>query len=200
MTKIIDVTVKRVVECSREVAWWNYWDHEHLDVVHKGYKSSDILYEKKNVIFREDYIQLPIFSFIKVKTPVFMVQENENKLYVYAIQFGITSKTTIKINEINEEKCEIEMNYKFLLKGIQKILGPILKKMIYKWNYQVWIEDLPLKIRRQKIVKLNFKDFKGLPDDIEERSYNGKIKFSLPIPRLKNSKRDQNPLNNRFDL
>ena len=38
---ILEVEISKTVNCSREIAKWNYWDHEHLDVVHGGYKSED---------------------------------------------------------------------------------------------------------------------------------------------------------------
>ena len=31
--------------------------------------------------------------------------------------------------------------------------------MVPKWNEKVWKEDYPIKIRRQKVIDLNFKDF-----------------------------------------
>ena len=37
---------KKKIACSKDVALWNYWDYEHLDNVHGGYKKSDILYDK----------------------------------------------------------------------------------------------------------------------------------------------------------
>ena len=50
------------------------------------------------------------------------------------------------------------------------------------------------KIRRQKILDMNFKDFVGLPEKITDRTNNSKKEFKLPIPRPKNSTRDQHPL------
>ena len=102
--KIVEVNVKREINISREVIWWNYWDHEHLEVVHKGYNTSDILYENKNVMFRTDLISVPIFSFIKFQTPVFMSLEDEETLYVYGIHFGsIISRTIIKVRKLEKE-------------------------------------------------------------------------------------------------
>jgi hypothetical protein len=196
--KIVEVNIKREINISKEVILWNYWDHEHLDVVHGGYNSSDILYEKKNVLLRLDLISVPIFSFIKFQTPVFMCQEDEETLYVYGIHFGsIVSRTIIKVRKIEKEKSEIDINYKFCLKGWYLFLLPILKKLIYKWNQQTWIEDLPLKERRQKVLKLNFRDFRGLPDNVDERVYDGELEFKIPVPRQKTSSKDQHPLNNK---
>ena len=40
-TDILEVEILKKINCSKEVALWTYWDHEHLDVVHSGYKQSD---------------------------------------------------------------------------------------------------------------------------------------------------------------
>ena len=196
---ILEVELLKKIDCSKEVALWNYWDHEHLDIVHDSYKESDILYDEKNFMFRVDKIKLPIISFLKITTPIFMVQQNENTLITHAVQLGVISKTTIIIKELTKSSCEITMNYKFYLDGWRKILKPFLKIMIPKWNERVWLEDYPIKIRRQKILDMNFQDFKGLPNDINSRELNNtQYKFKLPIPRPKNSTRDRHPLSIRY--
>ena len=72
--------------------------------------------------------------------------------------------------------------------------------MIPKWNEKVWLEDLPVKLRRQKVLEMNFKDFKGLPKKISQRlrSEDDNISFKLPIPRPLNSSRDLHPLSIKF--
>ena len=70
-----------------------------------------------------------------------------------------------------------------------------LKILIPKWNEKIWIEDYSVKIRRQKILNLNFKDFTGLPTDKNLRKCeNQNYIFKLPVPRPKNSSRDLHPL------
>ena len=193
---ILEVEIKKEINCSKEVAKWNYWDHEHLDVVHSGYTESDIMYDKKNFLFRVDKIKIPYTPF-KFQTPIFMVQHNDNVLYTYAVQFGIISKTQITINSLSNTRCEIIMNYKFFLDGWKKIFKPILKILIPKWNEKVWIEDYDIKLRRQKVIDMNFKDFKGLPDDINKRIRDSKYELKLPIPRFKDSARDRHPLSEK---
>ena len=193
---ILEIEIQKEINCSKQVALWNYWDHEHLDEVHDGYKKSNILYDKKNFMFRIDEIKVPLIPLITFSTPIFMVQDNENDLVVYAIQMGVLSKTVITINEITERKCKIKMNYKFYLNGWRMLLKPILKILIPKWNQKVWDEDYSIKIRRQKMLDMNFRDFVGLPKNIEERFFKNikQDKFELPIPRPKNSSRDLHPL------
>ena len=195
MTKdILEINIKKNIKCSKEVALWNYWDHEHLDVVHGGYTKSDILYDRENYMFRTDLIKIPFFPFMKFTTPIFMVQHDNDTLLVFATQIGVLSKTTITIKSLENTKCEITMNYKFYLNGWRGLLRPLLKKLIPIWNEKVWKEDYPVKIRRQKILDMNFKDFVGLPEKITDRTNNSKKEFKLPIPRPKNSTRDQHPL------
>ena len=197
MNNLIDLTFEKTVKCTSNVAKWNYWDHDHLDNVHDGYRKSDILYEKDNVMFRIDQIKIPLIPFLKIKTPVLMIQHDKDTLLVYSIQFGIESKTTIKIEEIKINETKITMNYKFYLPGIKILLKPILKKLIPKWNEKVWTEDLPLKLRRQKILGYNFKDFQGLPEKISDRFNKETFQVKLPIKRTKNSLRDRHPLRHK---
>jgi hypothetical protein len=141
-----------------------------------------------------DLIKIPFVPLIKFTTPIFMVQHDNDTLLVFATQFGVLSKTTITIKSLENTKCEITMNYKFYLNGWRGLLRPLLKKLIPIWNKKVWREDYPIKIRRQKILDMNFKDFVGLPEKIIDRINNSKKEFKLPIPRPKNSTRDQHPL------
>ena len=197
MNKVLEMEFHRELDVSRSVAFWNYWDHEHLDVVHDGYRKSDILYEKNNVMLRIDDVNIPIpfLPFITLRTLIFMVQEDENTLYTYAVQMGIVSKTTIKIEETKKDYCHFTMNYKFELNGWRAILRPLLKKLIPIWNERVWDEDLPLKIRRQKVLRNNFKDFYGLPKKMQDREYHELIEdIKLPIKRPRKSSRDNHPM------
>ena len=105
---ILEIEVQKEIKCSKQVALWNYWDHEHLDIVHDGYKKSNILYDKKNFMFRLDEIKIPLVPLITFSTPIFMVQDNENDLVVYAIQMGVLSKTVITINEISDRNVRLK--------------------------------------------------------------------------------------------
>jgi len=195
MNHLLEVNIIKKIKCSKAVAFWNYWDHEHLDQVHSGYKTSDIMYDKNNFLFRIDQVRLPIFSFIVIKTPIFMVQHDESTLFTFAIQFGCESKTTIKMKEIDKNITEIKMNYKFYLEGWRIVMKPFLRVLIKKWNEKIWLEDLPVKLRRQKVLEMNFKDFHGLPDQLSDRE-NGVIQdLKLPIPRALKSSRDKHIFN-----
>ncbi len=191
---ILEIEINKEIECSAEVAKWNYWDHEHLDVIHGGYEEVDILYDSNNFAFGISTLKIPVIPFLTAKSPLFLVQHDENTQFTFASQFGVLSKTTIKIYPESEKSCKITMNYKFYLNGWRAILRPLLKRLIPIWNEKVWQEDLPVKLRRQKVIDMGFKDFWGLPNKVEERKTTKTFKLNLPIPRPKNSTRDRHPL------
>ena len=184
--EILEIEITKQVNCCKNVAFWNYWDQEHLEVVHKGYQNVQILYETDQCMFSARNIKIPLIG-LWVTASILMVQKDENTLVSYATQLGVLSKTTVKIKDQSKDSCEIVMHYKFYLNSWQKLLKPLLKILIPKWNEKVWIEDLPIKLRRQKVLRYNFKDFIGLPKKIEDRKYEGEIKLSIPIPRPKKS-------------
>ena len=108
---ILEVEISKEVNCSREVAKWNYWDHEHLDVVHGGYKSVDTLYDADNFCFIYSRVRIPVIPFLSAMTPLFLVQHDEFTQFTYAIQFGVVSRTTIKIEEITKDSCKFFFDF-----------------------------------------------------------------------------------------
>ena len=61
--KILEHEIIRELDASREVVFWNYWDHEHLYVVHRNYTSANVVYDNNRVaLFLLDY-KLPVFNF-----------------------------------------------------------------------------------------------------------------------------------------
>ena len=193
---IVELEIKKEINCSKEVAQWNYWDCEHVDVVHSGYNSSHILYDKNNYMFGIHGVKIPLLPFISTTTPIFMVQHDEDIQYSFTILFGVVSKTTITIKSLDRAKCSITMNYQFYCNGWRKIFKPFIKYLMPIWNERVWQEDFNIKIRRQKMLDMNFKDFVGLPKEQKERELNNhkERKLILPVPRPKNSSRDRHPL------
>lgn len=195
---ILEIEIHKRIDCSAEVAKWNYWDHEHLDVVHGGYKSVDILYDQNNFAFGYFTIKIPVIPILYTKSPIFQVQHDDQTQYVFAFQLGVLSKTTIVIKPTSQKSCKISMNYKFYLNGWRRLLKPILKKLIPIWNKKVWIEDYNVKLRRQKVLEMGFKDFRGLPDPEIRENESSIKKTILPIPRPRNSSRDQHPLSKNY--
>ena len=186
--KILDITFKRKVNCSANVCKWNHWDHDHIHYTHKGiYKVAQIFYEDDRVTLFYHKIKIPLIPFFSIGTIDFSSLKDKNTVLTYGFQFGIPSLSTTKYNEISKNKCLVETNYKFQFTGLQILFYPLIKFLIPKWNKRTWNEDLPLKLRRQKVKKMNFKDFKGLPKKLKDRKFSLEKEFRLPIKRLRKS-------------
>tara|TARA_B100001123_G_C15237843_1_gene997897 strand:+ start:706 stop:1326 length:621 start_codon:yes stop_codon:yes gene_type:complete len=186
--KILSSTFKRKVNCSASVCLWNHWDGDHINYTHKGiYSESEIFYEDDRVILFFHSLKVPLIPFLKISTVDMTVLKDKNTVCTYGFQFGIPSLSTAKYKDIAKDKCLVEVNYKFKFSGLKILLYPLIKYLIPKWNERTWKEDLPLKLRRQKVKRMNFKDYRGLPNKIKDRKFSGQIDFKLPISRLRKS-------------
>ena len=197
--KILDVTFKRKVNCSANVCLWNHWDQDHINYVHKGfYNETEIFYEDDRVILTYHRLKIPLIPFFNINTIDMQTLIDKNTVCTYGFQFGIPSLSTAIYKDIGKDKCSVSVNYKFKFLGLQILLYPLIKFLIRRWNDRTWYEDLPLKLRRQRVKRMNFKDFKGLPDKMKDRKFSGPIDFKLPISRLKkvDSKLKKHPFYN----
>jgi len=184
--KILSRTFKRRVNSSLNVCLWNHWDCDHINYVHKGfYTESEIFYEDDRFVLIFHSLKVPLIPFLKINTIDVTVLKDKNTVCTYGFQFGIPSLSTAKYKEIAKDKCLVEVNYKFKFTGLNILFYPLIKYLIPRWNERTWNEDLFLKLRRQKVIRMNFKDFRGLPKKIKERKFLGPIDFKLPITRLK---------------
>ena len=132
-------------------------------------------------------MRIPFIPFLNITTLDMTALKHRNTVVTYGFQFGIPSLSTSTYKDITKDKCLVEVNYKFKFTGLQILLYPLIKFLIAKWNKRTWLEDLPIKLRRHKLQRMNFKDFKGLPGKIKNRKFSGPIDFKLPIKRLQRS-------------
>lgn len=185
--KVVEHNFTREVDASAAAVWWNYWDHEHLVVVHKSYTDAKILYEDQRMATLLLTYKLPIFSWIKSQSLNIMIKKDKGTIRaINTGLLGVPVVTTIKVNEDRRDHCIIKINYRFFLLGWKQILEPFLNIMIPSWNEQVWQEDLPLKLRRSKMLRLGFRDFYGLPVKIKDRRFEDEIKFiRIPLSKLR---------------
>ncbi len=177
----------REVDAAAAAVWWNYWDHEHLIVVHKGYTDAKILYENDKMGALLLTYKLPIFSWMKSQSLNIIIKHTDEVIKAINVGiFGIPIVTTVTVKEDREDHCILDISHKFFLMGWKQILKPMLVIMAPRWNERVWQEDLPLKVRRTKVMRLGFKDFYGLPTDMAERHREGKLEFvRIPLSKLR---------------
>lgn len=185
--RIVDRTFRREVNAGRAAVLWNYWDHEHLVVVHKNYTDAQIIYENDFMAALLLTYRLPVFSMLKSHSLNVMVQHGPNVLKAVNIGvFGVPVVTTITIVEDVLDHCVLTINYRFFLLGWKTLLAPAIELLVPRWNERVWKEDLPLKERRQKVLRLGFRDFYGLPERPADRVFDGGLEFTkLPLSRLR---------------
>jgi len=156
--------IERNVPVSTSVVQWNYVDGEHLSVVHSGYSNVSVLYEDGSNSLTRANLSVPVLRFIKLPSTIFVSFPSENTQVTYAHQMFIWSKTTISLRKITERETSVKTIHEFDLTGWRSILYFPLRVLIPRWNQTVWEEDLPVKLRRQQMIDLGFRDFVGLPE------------------------------------
>ena len=192
---LLIVECEQQINVSKEVIQWNYLDGEHLEVVHQGYKNVKVLLEDGQFSLMTTKLKAPLIPALYLESSVIVSMIDPNTQVTFAKILGTWSKTTIRTVEVSPDACKISMRYEYYLNGWRKLLRPILKRNIAKWNQAVWDEDLPLKLRRQAVLDWGFQDFKGLPRDFEERSLNRfQSELSMPQLRPRNSPIGDHPL------
>jgi hypothetical protein len=184
--KIVRREVVRELDVSAAVGWWNHWDHEHSMVVHgESWLDGHMLYEDEKTAMAFVTIRVPVFSFLRSTAMNVNLKYDADTMYTLHLGlFGIPSITKIAIREDRSDHIVHRTTYTFFLRGWRRLLAPVLPAMIRRWNERVWREDLPLKLRRQKMLRHGFRDFVGLPDRIADRRYDGPLGCTLPVPRL----------------
>jgi hypothetical protein len=194
--RIVEREFVQEIDVAAAVVIWNYFDHEHLTVVHRGYTDAQVLYEKGDTTLLLVTLRVPLFRFLKSHSLSTMVvqERTDTKMRFFDFNmglFGIPSINRFDIEEIAPDRTRIVTRYKFILRSWRMLLAPLLYRMMERWNRQVWLEDLPLKLRRHKVLRHGFQDFVGMPEKLEERKREGELRTSLPVARPRESELHQ---------
>ncbi len=188
---ILSKTFVRRTGFPAAVVLWNIFDQEHVEVLHGSYIEARVMHEDEKHVLQRIRYRLPFFPFIKHSSMSLMTMTGEWSLNDYQlVLFGIPSLASYEIEPHGEEDSTITATYRVVLRGWQKMLAPILRRMMAVWQEKVWEEDLPLKERRTMVLKWGFQDFVGLKEKVEDRVHSGKWECKLPIPRPKESPMD----------
>ena len=113
MVKVIEIDCYNEADCSAAVGIWNYWDHEHVTVVHNGFKEATILYEDDSVVITRMAMRIPILSFLSTSSLITMYREDDNTLIVCNVMVGLPVVSTIRVTEDRKDRSKYHMNYKF---------------------------------------------------------------------------------------
>ncbi len=186
---------EKEMDCSKEVVIWNYFDHEHVVGTHyKYYDKFNIVAEKDDWTLVERFYKLPIIG-LKTSSYGFMYLENPN--LIRSIQFGkigLVLDQTIHLTDLGPDRCLVATEYRLKAPFFFKLAAPLWKKITDRWFINTWDEDAPMRLRRQKVWNLGFRDFVGIdyvnqkkpqPEGIpSKRPY----PVQLPVPKTKGRK------------
>ena len=171
--------IERTIEVSKEVCLWNTWDHEHLYFVHKQFNQAKILTENEKSVAIETHMKVPYLP-IRLKGLHLLFELSErNVLVIDTLPFGVRVQLLMRYIENSEKQTTLINQYEIDLPWFLAPLSIILKKIIPRWNEVNWLEDMPLKLRRQKALDLGFRDYHGITKNPLENK-----KLRLPIKRI----------------
>lgn len=180
---IIKFKISRIVNVSKYVALWNTWDHEHLPYVHNQFGKSTIIHEDSNSVFIKTKMKIPFLPFFINSLHTLTNLDNNDVLVIDTLPLGIIVKLKMQYIALKPKKTKLINYYEMDLPFIFYPFKNFIIKMITKWNRVNWMEDLPLKMRRQLALDYGFKDFFGN----DHKQKNNLRKLTLPLPRLKDS-------------
>ena len=182
---------EKEMDCSKEVVIWNYFDHQHVVGTHfKYYSRYKIIAEKNEWSLVERFYRLPVIG-LKTSSHGFMYLENPNLIRSFQFgKLGMVVDQSIELNDLGPDRCLVTTEYRLEAPGIFKIFEPLWRRMTAKWFINTWDEDAPMRLRREKVWKLGFRNFSGIdyinkkvaqPEHLPVRPY----PIELPVPKIK---------------
>lgn len=164
----IEFEIVNIIDTYPEIIWWNSWDGEHLVYIHKSYSNPSIKYLNTNISIFEDSIKIPYIG-IRLRSLVTILQTDENSQLSFAKNWLFNGYNIISTKFING-KTHVKVKYTIETYAfISFFFSKLIIKSLKEWNKKIWLEDLPLKNRRDKALQYGFEDFKGLPLNINDR-------------------------------
>jgi len=175
------------VPCSADVLLWNYWDGEHLEPIHGGYASAKLLYMGANFSLFTFRAKPPFLPF-SIPTISLTVQHKQYLQFTYALQLFLLSKTEIRIKPETEYSCLVRVTYSWIIPAYIPFIRSFLRRAVSKWFANVYQEDLPLRVRRQRVINAGFSDYEGMPvhnhgqiDASSSKRHNLSYHFKQPL-------------------
>jgi len=170
---------------------WNYNDHEHIVGTHyKNYEKIEVLAEADTWCFSRRSAYLPFIP-IMTSALAFSYYPNENLQRSYNQgPVGLLLRQEFHFEEIGPDKTRVTLQSRLTVPRIFGFLQPFYQKLMHRWFWKVWEEDMGMRERRLKVWQLGFQDFAGLdyvnnktaaPEKPDlERPY----PFKLPVAKI----------------
>jgi hypothetical protein len=181
----------RDMECPKEVVVWNYYDHEHVVGTHyKYYTHFKIVAEHGDWCLVERFYKLPIIN-LKASSLGLMYMESPN--VIRSIQFGklgLHLHQEIRLDDLGPDRCRVTCTYTMDVPFFARPFEGLYRRILARWFDDTWVEDAPMRLRRWKVWKLGFRDFRGI-DYINEKtappenagSEHRPARVQLPVPK-----------------
>jgi len=183
---------KTLPSVSPEINVWNIFDSEHPPYMHgkrrtgEGMEASTILYENKEMNISLDTQKFPLFGFLKYRTVMCHVAFPDNSVTQYSSFFGVPTLQKYSAIKVDEKNTKFTIETFFYLTGLWRFLRRPIRFYVERWLSNTWEEDLEMKLRRDKFIKLGFRDMIGLPKNIDDRNSKNIQSFKLPLIRITN--------------
>jgi hypothetical protein len=178
------------MDCPKEVVVWNYYDHEHLLGTHnKLYREARILAERNDwsLVYRK--AKIPIVPFNNSGMALQFMEGNVMKTF-HKDSIGFLLEMEVHFHDLPNDRSRMIIIYNIFVPEFFKIFEGLFKKVFTCWFEAAWAEDVPMRLRRWRVHKLGFKDFKGIdyinkklpkPENMDIPKY----EFNPPIHSLK---------------
>ncbi len=170
---------------------WNYFDHEHIVGTHcNHYRHVRILAEADRWCFSQRNATLP-FVPIKLGATQFSYMASENRMRSFHFgPLGLLLEQDFHFEDLEPEGCRVTVESSMKVPRFFGWLQPWFHRMMRRWFYSVWAEDMEMRERRLKVWQLGFRDFVGLdyinqktdgpPGPDRDRPY----PIQLPVPKI----------------
>jgi hypothetical protein len=142
---------------------WNYFDHEHIVGTHcDHYRHVRILAEADQWCFSQRNATLP---FVPIKSWAaqfsYLISENRMRSFHFG-PLGLLLEQDFYFEDIEPEGCRVTVASRIKVPRFLGWLQPRFHRLMRRWFYSVWTEDMEMRERRLKVWQLGFRDFVGL--------------------------------------
>jgi hypothetical protein len=142
---------------------WNYFDHEHIVGTHcDHYRQVRILAEADRFCCSQRSATLPFIP-MKLWATQFSYMASENWMRSFHFgPFGLLLEQDFHFEDLDPEGCRVTVESRVRVPRPFTWLQPWFHRLMRRWFYAVWAEDMEMRERRLKVWQLGFRDFVGL--------------------------------------
>jgi hypothetical protein len=133
--------------------------------------------------------KLPLINFATSSVGfMHLVSPNHIKSFQMG-KLGLLMDQDIFFEDLPNDRCRVKGTYRLEVPNGLGFLQPLWARITKRWFDLTWDEDAPMRLRRWKVWKLGFRDFRGVPYINEKRAkpQNAEVRpypVELPTPKI----------------